>query len=325
MRHWLNGTCLRVLNGLSCRCVPVRGRAWKRLYSRRLVNNRLRHHHRWLGGYRCLRGGLLGFWSLRRRGLRLRGFVRQLGLVGVAENTSKPVGQFADRTVGCRSHIVCWRRQLCGSGGRHIRVWHRPYVERHRRGIGNSWHRRLLCLWYLLRLLLRRWCYRAWRHRRVLHLLEHELNLSNLVAPATTAQEAEQGMVDGYGLLLLAQQTMRFCRFLAQLHQLIRFLNRQGIQIDAINRLVKVRGRGMQVAPGPVALTERVEAGESVIRVIEQHLELPDSIIPALLLLIEPTQEIAGIRAIKAAGQNLLAEVDSIGKTSLGLIRLCLP
>ncbi len=118
---------------------------------------------------------------------------------------------------------------------------------------------------------------------------------------------------------------MRLCRLLAQLHQLIGLLSRQRVQVDAVDRLVEMHGRGLQIALRPVALAEGVEAGKGVIGIIEQHLELPDGLIPPLLLLIEPAQEIAGVRSVKAAGQNLLAEVDSIIKTTLGLKRLCLP
>ncbi len=162
------------------------------------------------------------------------------------------------------------------------------------------------------------------RCRRILGLLEHKLNLRHLVVPAAIAQETEQRVIDGEGLFLLAQHAVRLGCLLAQLHQLIGFFRRQGIQVDAIHRLVEIDGRGAQIALGAVALTERVEARERVIGIVQQRLELANRVIPAPLFLIEPAQEVAGIRSIESAFDDLLAEVDSIGETPLALKGLCL-
>src|SRR5947209_6399941 len=118
---------------------------------------------------------------------------------------------------------------------------------------------------------------------------------------------------------------MRFCCFLAELHELIRFFRGQGIQVDTIDGLIKVDGSGTQIALRPVALTQGVITGESIVRIVEQHLELRNRLVPALLFLIEPAQKVARVWPIKATFQNLFTEVDSIIKTTLGLICLSLP
>ena len=107
----------------------------------------------------------------------------------------------------------------------------------------------------------------------VLHLLEHKLHLGNLVVPSTTAQEAEQGIIDSQSLLLLTQLPMRLRSFLAELHQLIGFFSCQRIQIDTIDGFIKVHGRGAQIASGAIALTKRIVAGECIIRIVEQASE----------------------------------------------------
>src|SRR5437588_7739145 len=117
---------------------------------------------------------------------------------------------------------------------------------------------------------------------------------------------------------------MCLCRFLTKLHQLVGFLNGQRVQIHAINCFIKMQGCGTQIATCPMTLAQRIIAGQCIIRVIQQHLELPNRLIPALLLLVEPAQEVPSVRSIKTAFENLLTEVNSIRETSLGLKRLCL-
>ncbi len=81
---------------------------------------------------------------------------------------------------------------------------------------------------------------------------------------------------------------MGFRCFLAELKQLVRLLDRQGVQIHAINGFIKMNRRCAQIAVRAIALPQCIVARERVIGVIEQQLELTDSLIPALLLLIQP-------------------------------------
>jgi hypothetical protein len=117
---------------------------------------------------------------------------------------------------------------------------------------------------------------------------------------------------------------MCFSGFLAELHQLVSFLESQRIQIHTVDGLVKVGCGSAQVAPCSITLSQCIIAGECIIGVVQEHLELADGFIPPMLLLIEPAQEVAGIRSIKPAFQDLFAEVDSIIKPPLGLKGLCL-
>src|SRR5579884_1856713 len=79
-----------------------------------------------------------------------------------------------------------------------------------------------------------------------------------------------------------------------------------------------------QIPTCSVALTQGVIAGQCVVRIVQEHLKLADRLVPTLLFLIEPAQEVPSVRSIKAAFENLFTEVDSIREPPLGLKCLCL-
>jgi hypothetical protein len=54
---------------------------------------------------------------------------------------------------------------------------------------------------------------------------------------------------------------MRLCRFLAELHQLIGFLDRKCIQVHAVNRFIKVHCCRAQITTCSIALAQGVIAG----------------------------------------------------------------
>src|SRR5260370_29098527 len=80
-----------------------------------------------------------------------------------------------------------------------------------------------------------------------------------------------------------------------------------------------MHGCGVQVAFGAITLSQRVIARQRIIRVVQQRLELVNGLVPAPLLLIEPTQKVTGIGSIKTAFENLFTEVNRIVETPLGL------
>src|SRR6185437_11138356 len=96
------------------------------------------------------------------------------------------------------------------------------------------------------------------------------------------------------------------------------------IQIYAVNGLVKMHGSGTQIAASAIALSQRIIAGQGIIGIVQQGLELSNRLIPTSLFLIEPAQEVTSIRSIEATFKNLLAEVDSIIETTLSLKGLSL-
>ncbi len=112
--------------------------------------------------------------------------------------------------------------------------------------------------------------------------------------------------------------------FLAQLHQLVRFFKGKGIEVDPVDRFVKVHCRRAQIATRPIALAQSIITRERIVGIIQERLELANRVIPAFLFLIQPAQEIPRVRPVKTTLQNLLAEGDSIVKTTLGLKGLCL-
>src|SRR5690242_3067613 len=110
---------------------------------------------------------------------------------------------------------------------------------------------------------------------------------------------------------------MRLRSLLTQLHQLIRLFDRQSIQVHTIDGLIEMHGRCAQITTRPITLTKRVIARKRIIRIIQQELKLLNSLVPTLLLLIEPTKKVSRIRPIETTLQDLLAEVDSIIETAL--------
>src|SRR5437016_3952089 len=103
-------------------------------------------------------------------------------------------------------------------------------------------------------LLLWQRSYRSNWRRCILHLLEHELNLSDFIVPTSTAQETEQGIVNRQGILHLTKCTMSFSRFLAELYQLVRFFNSQSIQVHAVHGFIKMYSCSAQVTTCSIAL-----------------------------------------------------------------------
>src|SRR5258706_3512 len=79
-----------------------------------------------------------------------------------------------------------------------------------------------------------------------------------------------------------------------------------------------------QIAASAITLPERIVARQGIVGIVQQRLKLANRLVPTPLLLIEPTQEVTSIRSIEAAFKNLLAEVDSISETTLGLEGLSL-
>src|SRR6266571_6745051 len=153
-------------------------------------------------------------------------FVGNLSFICIIQNACQPIRQFSKRAgswwhwrhwwlrwLGCRciwhaAKIKCHGRSIwnvCGRHGRHAtRLLHKGCrLLRWQNASSAS-----LLLRYL-RLLHRRhrsdWS--RW-NRGILNLLEHKFNLGNFVTPTTTAQEAEQGIIDGQRLVLLTHESM---------------------------------------------------------------------------------------------------------------------
>src|SRR5258708_28990277 len=85
-----------------------------------------------------------------------------------------------------------------------------------------------------------------------------------------------------------------------------------------------MHGCGVQVAFGAITLSQRVIARQRIIRVVQQLLELVNGLVPAPLLLIDPTQKVTGIGSIKTAFENLFTDDNRIVETPPGLKGLSL-
>ena len=110
---------------------------------------------------------------------------------------------------------------------------------------------------------------------------------------------------------------MRLGGLLAELQQLIRLVALQRVQVDAVHRLVEVVRGVLDVALSASTLAERIVAGERVVGVVQQLLELAGRLFPAVRFLIEPAEEIVHIGAIDTASEQLLADLDRLAELTL--------
>src|SRR6185437_5141294 len=98
------------------------------------------------------------------------------------------------------------------------------------------------------------------RRLRAERLAHQALDLGDLIRPALAAQEAQQRGIDRLRTLQVVHLAMGLGGLLTELQELVGFLARQRIQIDAVHRLVEVVGGVFQVALGAGALAERIVA-----------------------------------------------------------------